>query len=52
MPAASIWTGQESYADVLGNGPRILIANFIAFLTSQSWDVFVYSELKTLSRGR
>jgi uncharacterized integral membrane protein (TIGR00697 family) len=52
VPAADMWTGQESYAHVLGNGPRILIASFVAFLTSQFWDVIVYSKLKQLTRGR
>jgi len=32
--AAEVWTHQQAYAEVLGNGPRILVASFVAFLTS------------------
>ena len=52
VPAADVWTQQAVYAEVLGSGPRILIASFVAFLTSQLWDVVVYSKLKQLCGGR
>ena len=35
----------------MGNGPRILVARFVAFLTSQLWDVIVYAKLKQLCGG-
>ena len=46
IPAAEVGTHQQAYAKVLGNGPRIMIASFVAFLTSQLWDVIVYAKLK------
>ncbi len=52
LPAAPTWAHQEAYAEVLGAGPRLLAASLVAFLTSQVWDVYVYSRLKRLSRGR
>jgi len=52
VPAAEVGTHQQAYAEVLGNGPRILVASFVAFLTSQLCDVNLYTKLKQSSGER
>lgn len=52
LPAASFWENQEAYNLILGKGPRILFASMVAFLTSQYWDVIIYSYLKKIFKGR
>lgn len=46
LPPAGFWTGQESFDVVLGAVPRIVGASMIAYLISQSWDVWIFSKFK------
>ncbi|MBT9167373.1 MAG: Inner membrane protein YhhQ [Syntrophomonadaceae bacterium] len=46
LPAASFWPNQEAYATILGAVPRIVIASMIAYLISQSYDVWMFNYIK------
>jgi len=52
MPAAPFWTGQPAYATVLGQSHRIILASLLAYALSQSFDLWVFSRLKTRFGGR
>lgn len=52
MPAAPFWGNQAAYASVLGGTNRIIIASLVAYLISQSFDVWVFSRLKDHFKGR
>ena len=39
-PSASFWEGQETYEQILGSSSRIIMASLIAFLCSQTLDVW------------
>lgn len=51
-PAAPFWPHQEAFAQTLGSTSRIILASLIAYGVSQTLDVWVFSRLKTLTRGR
>ena len=51
-PSASFWEGQEEFAAVLGMTPRIILASFLAYLLSQTHDVWAFHFFKKLFRGR
>ena len=52
LPAAPFWTGQGAYEEILGQGPRILGASFVAYLMGEFSNAFVLAKLKILTRGR
>lgn len=52
VPAAPFWPHQEAYASVLGSTNRIIAASLIAYLISQSFDVWVFNRIKRASGGR
>lgn len=52
MPAAPFWQHQEAYAGVLGSANRIILASLIAYLISQTLDVWGFQRLKELTGGR
>lgn len=49
---AAFWTGQEAFASVIGNTPRIVAASLCAYFVSQRNDVWLFHVLKRLTRGR
>lgn len=46
LPSASIYTGQESFASVLGSVPKMVVASMLGYLASQLWDVWVFNFIK------
>jgi len=52
IPPASFWKGQDEFARVLGNVPRIAVASLVAYLLAQNHDLFAFHFWKKLTRGR
>ncbi len=52
LPAGAGWPGQEAYAAILGQVPRIVLASLVAFLCGEFCNSYVLARLKVLSRGR
>lgn len=54
LPGGSWWTAdlQQSYVDVLGSTPRILLASFLAYLVGEFTNSLTLSQLKVATRGR
>ena len=51
-PAAPFWTGQQAFEAVFNLTPRIILGSLIAYLASQSFDVWAFHFWKRLTRGR
>ena len=51
LPAAGFWGGQEAFETILGAVPRIVGASMVAYLISQSWDVWVFDRIKRAIPG-
>ena len=51
-PAAPFWNGQESYEQVLGSSPRIIIASLMAYICSQTLDISIFSRLRKATNGK
>ena len=51
-PAAPFWTGQPAFESVFNLTPRIILGSLIAYLASQSFDVWAFHFWKRLTRGR
>lgn len=51
-PSAPFWKGQSSFVAVLGSSMRIIIASLIAYLVSQSHDVWIFHLLKEKMSGK
>ncbi len=51
-PAAPFWDNQESFEQVLGATPRIILASLVAYLISQNHDVWAFHFWKKVFRGR
>ena len=52
LPAASFWTGQAAYQEILGQAPRILLASFAAYLVGEFANAYVLARLKIATGGR
>ncbi|WP_432734903.1 queuosine precursor transporter [Maridesulfovibrio sp. FT414] len=48
---APFWNGQEAFAAVLSNTPRIVLASLVAYLVSQTHDVWLFHLLRRLTGG-
>lgn len=51
-PAASFWSGQESFSSVLGSTPRIAIASLTAYLFGSFVNAFIMSKFKLMTKGK
>lgn len=51
-PSAPFWSGQESFAAVIGSTPRIVTASLIAYLISQKHDIWLFHLLKKQTSGK
>jgi uncharacterized integral membrane protein (TIGR00697 family) len=51
VPAAPFWQGQDAFASVLGNTPRIVAASLLAYLFGSFLNAYVMSKFKVLSKG-
>jgi len=52
MPPASFYASNESYVTVFGNSIRIIIASMVAFLISQTHDIWAFNFWKQKTNGR
>lgn len=46
LPAAGFWEGQGAFDSILGGVPRIVLASMVAYLISQTTDVYVFQWIK------
>ncbi|MEE8435040.1 MAG: queuosine precursor transporter, partial [bacterium] len=49
---APFWTNQAAYASVFGPANRIILASLVAYLISQSFDLWAFTWLKERFQGR
>lgn len=49
---ASFWEGEEAFMGVMNSSSRIMIASVIAYMISQSFDVWFFHKLKASTSGR
>ncbi len=49
---AGFWHKQKELIDILGSTPRIIFASMAAYLISQHHDIWLYSILKRMTKGR
>ncbi|MGB5916435.1 MAG: queuosine precursor transporter, partial [Phormidesmis sp.] len=52
LPAASDWTYQTAYDQILGLTPRIVIASLIAYSVGEFSNSFILAKLKVATEGR
>ena len=52
LPSANFWTDQNSYENILGNTPRILIASFIAYLIGSISNARSFTYVKKLTHSK
>ncbi|MDD5475732.1 MAG: queuosine precursor transporter [Syntrophales bacterium] len=52
LPPAPFWGHQEAYVAILGATPRIVIASMIAYLVSQTHDVWAFHWWRQKTEGR
>ena len=51
VPPAAFWHQQDQFAAILGQGTRMMFAGIIAYGTSQTLNVFIFSKLATRQGG-
>ncbi len=51
-PAAPFWSGQAAFESVFNLTPRIIAGSLIAYLVSQTFDIWAFHFWKRLTRGR
>ena len=49
LPVAPFADNQEMFKSILGSSVRVTVASLIAYMASQTWDVFVFHKLKDKS---
>lgn len=52
LPPAQGWLGQDAYATVFGQTPRIVAASLIAFFAGEIVNAFVMAKMKILTAGK
>ncbi len=52
LPPAEDWTGQESYQQVFGQTPRIVLASLIGFWMGEFANAMVMARMKVLTAGK
>lgn len=52
LPPAPGWVGQEAYALIFGQVPRIVFASLIAFFVGEMINAYVMAKMKLLTRGK
>lgn len=52
LPAAPFFKGDDAYAAILGQTPRLLLASFAAYLVGEFANAFVLAKLKIATAGR
>lgn len=49
---APFWNGQPAYDLILGQVPRIVLAGWLAFLTSENLDAYIFDKFKKITKGK
>ena len=52
LPPAPEWEGQEAYAMIFGQVPRIVLASLIAFFTGEMINAYVMARMKVWTKGK
>lgn len=52
LPPAPGWVGQEAYALIFGQVPRIVLASLIAFFTGEMINAYVMARMKIWTKGK
>ena len=52
LPPADGWSGQEAYASVFGQTPRIVFASLMAFWAGELVNAYVLARMKVWTKGR
>ncbi len=52
LPAASIWKFEQSYNDIFGFSSRLILAGFLAYIAGQYADVYIFSYIRRLTKGK
>lgn len=52
LPPASFWKLQKEYTQIFTTSMRVLLAGFIAYITAQYHDVWLFALLKKLTKGK
>ena len=51
-PPASFWEGEEAFMSVMSSSSRIIVASVIAYIISQTFDVWFFHRIKARTGGR
>jgi len=52
LTPAPFWSGQESFALIFGQVPRLIIASWVAFLVSENLDAYLFAYIRKFTHGR
>ena len=52
LPPAPGWEGQEAYALIFGQVPRIVLASLVAFFTGEMINAYVMARMKIWTKGK
>lgn len=52
IPPAQFWNGQEAFKQVLGGVARIVFASMIAYIVSQTHDVYAFQFWRSVTNGK
>ena len=52
LPPAPGWEGQEAYALIFGQVPRIVLASLIAFFTGEMINAYILARMKIWTKGK
>ena len=52
LPPAPFWNGQETFAQVFGFVPRIILASWVSFLICENLDAYIFSWFKKITKGK
>ena len=52
LPPAPFWQNQAIFEQIFGLVPRILVASWIAFFASESFDAYIFSWFKRKTQGK
>lgn len=52
LPAAPGWEGQEAYALIFGQVPRIVLASLLAFMAGEMINAYVMAKMKIWTQGK
>lgn len=52
LPSAPFWGEQQAFVTILGASSRIILASMIAYLISQTVDVYIFNTIKEKMQGK